>query len=64
MITWTVRVMNTVTPYDIKTRSVVADTAQQAMVISDMEKDDYLAVSARFGGNDVNANHSASVNES
>lgn len=65
MITWLVKAMNTVTPYDIKTRSVIADSAADAMAISDREDDDYLAVSARFsGGDNVQTHNSASVDES
>lgn len=61
MITWSVRCMNTVSPYDIKMRSVVADSAADAMVISDREDDDYLAVSARFLPGEQNERNSTAT---
>ena len=48
MVTWLIKCMNMVSPYDLIEREVAADSAADAMAISDFEKDDYLAISARF----------------
>ena len=41
MVTWLIKCMNTVSPYDLIEREVAADSAADAMAISDFENDEY-----------------------